>query len=269
MRFFRNNKNFIMIKEYWGDNWRQKFSDNDLDNFDAIWDLNTDWFEEPNQRRGGWSGVVRIDLNTPQGQEGIFIKRQENHITKTISHPFRGMPTFQREFKNILRSKKNNLPIFDLVYFAKRKINGNLQAILITKELTDYIPLESERFLVGGDLIKNKQHKEKLIEKVADTLRQFHQYHYQHNCLYLKHIFVKPVEDSWDVKLIDLEKLKRAFFKRDAVFRDLYTLYRHAKGWSKKDQVKFFKVYVEEKKLSLDSKKLWRSIEARMLTKSR
>ncbi|MFK8066916.1 MAG: lipopolysaccharide kinase InaA family protein [Gammaproteobacteria bacterium] len=253
-----------MIKEYWCDDWQKIFSNNNLDCFDAIWNLKTDWFEEPNQRRGGWSGVVKFDLDTPRGAEGVFIKRQENHSTKSFLHPISGVQTFEREFRNILRLQKKGLPILDLVYFAKRKVDGNDQAILITKELTDYIPLDSERFLVNGDLITTEEHKVDLINKVTDALKKIHQFHYQHNCLYLKHIFVKPVNDSWDVKLIDLEKLKWCLFKKDAVFRDLFTLHRHSESWSNKMHLKFFKSYTGEKKLSSESKKLLCSIKKKV-----
>jgi len=256
------------MKDFWNSNsWQQIFATNHLATFDAIWELETEWFEEPNKRRGGWSGVVKVDLDTADGKTCVFIKRQENHITKTLLHPVRGMPTFEREFNNILRMKKRNLPILELVYFAKRVVNGDLQSILITKALSDYIPLESERFLSSGDLIKSTAHKENLLTMVADTLRLIHQYHFQHNCLYLKHVFVKPVGDTWDIKIIDLEKLKWRFFKQDAVFRDLYTLHRHAQGWSVKDHVKLFKAYVQEQKLSPKSKKLWHAIESKVLSK--
>ncbi len=256
-----------MTKEYWCDDWYETLSNNNLGGFDAIWNLKTDWFEEPNQRRGGWSGVIKIDLTTPQGNVGIFIKRQENHGTKSLFHPIQGMPTFEREFRNIQRLQKNGLPTLDLVYFAKRIIKGNNQAILITKELTDYVSLESKRFLVKGDLVKTELHKTKLIEKVAGAIRQIHKHHYQHNCLYLKHIFVKPINDSWDIKIIDLEKLKWRLYRKDAVFRDLYTLHRHSENWSDRINVKFFKSYVGERKLSSESKKLLRSIEEKAHSK--
>jgi hypothetical protein len=253
---------------YWNNNdWQTLFAANNLDSFDAIWNLDTEWFEEPNKRRGGWSGVIKLDLNSPAGNVSVFIKRQENHITKTFRHPFKGMPTFEREFKNILRMQKQNLPIMELAYFAKRISNGKLQAILITKALTDYIPLESEKFLASGNLIKNTAHKNELLSKVAESLQQLHQHHFQHNCLYLKHIFVKPVGDSWDIKIIDLEKLKWRLCKQHAIFRDLYTLHRHAEGWTAKDHVKFFQIYMGEKKLSAQSKKLWRAIETKVMSK--
>jgi len=257
------------MKEYWNDQWQQVFANNKLTSFDTIWNLDTEWFEEPNQRRGGWSGVIKVDLDTEKGKTCVFIKRQENHISKTLLHPIKGILTFEREFENILQMQNRDLPVMETVFFAQRNIDNKRQAILITKELTGYIPLESERFLSSGDLIKNLSHKKQLLIAVADAVRSIHSHHYEHNCLYLKHIFVKPVGDAWDVKVIDLEKLKWRLFKRKAVFRDLYTLYRHAHGWSSKDHVRLFKLYVQENKLSAKSKKLWRAIEKRILSKPR
>ena len=258
------------MKEYWyNDDWQQILFDNNLDDFDDIWKLKTKWFEPPNIRRGGWSGVVKIDLDTPQGKIGIFIKRQQNHITKTFIHPIRGMLTFEREFKNFLRLIKKNIPTLEPVYFAKRNLNGDLQAILITKELLGFTPLDSEHFLKNGDIIKDKAHKDRLLNTVADTLRDLHHYHFQHNCLYLKHIFIKSKGDGWENRIIDLEKLKRTIFKRSAVFRDLYSLHKHAKGWTTKDHVKLFKYYAQEKSLSNTSKSLWKAIERRLITKHR
>lgn len=255
------------MTEYFEDNSRKMLTENNLDSFEKIWQLKVDWFEEPNIRRGGWSGVVKINLNTPQGKIGVFIKRQENHVTKSPLHPIKGQPTFEREFKNILRLQKYNIPTLEPVYFSKRNHQGNLQAILVTKELTGYTSLDSDRLLSYGDLIENKQHKNNLLKAVADTLRTMNQHHFQHNCFYLKHVFVKPTENEWDVRIIDLEKLKRTVFKKNAVFRDLFTLHRHAQGWSKKDHVRLFKYYVEEEKLSDSSKTLWRLIEKKVLSK--
>lgn len=69
--------------EYINENWRQTLQRNHAANFDALWQLQQDsWFEAPNQRRGGWSGVCKTTLTMPDGSEsGIFIKRQENHFT--------------------------------------------------------------------------------------------------------------------------------------------------------------------------------------------
>ena len=51
---------------------RTVFAANGLDGFDAFWRLPEDWFEPPNRRRGGWSGVSRHRLSLPDG--GSWVK---------------------------------------------------------------------------------------------------------------------------------------------------------------------------------------------------
>jgi hypothetical protein len=51
-----------------------------LDDFESIWNLEMEWFEEPNHKKGGWSGVGRLELNLGNsGNLNLFIKKQENH----------------------------------------------------------------------------------------------------------------------------------------------------------------------------------------------
>jgi hypothetical protein len=76
---------------------------NQLADFDRLWDLQAEWFEEPNRRRGGWSGVCRLELRG-EGEQvvPVFLKRQENHRARTLRHPFKGIPTVRRELQNLL-----------------------------------------------------------------------------------------------------------------------------------------------------------------------
>lgn len=239
--------------------WEQIFSDNNLADFDALWDLKTEWFEEPNIRRGGWSGVVKIDLDTPTGKVGVFIKRQENHISKTLAHPFKGIATFQKEFNNLNRLTKHNISTLELLYFYQK----GQQAILITKALEGHLPLDSATFH-----LLEKTDKQALLSKIAFELSAMHQCHFQHNCLYPKHIFATKITGEWDIRFIDLEKLKRTPLKKHAIERDLFTLYRHSDfNWTTKDRVYFFKAYVNEDKLSKKSKKLWYAVEKKLQAK--
>lgn len=200
--------------EYYNNGWQSILAANDLGDFDSIWNLNGQWFEQPNIRRGGWSGVVKLDLNTPQGKIGVFIKRQQNHTSKTFSHPIKGIAPFQKEFNNILQLTNKNIATLEPVYFSQQ---GG-QAILITKELSGYIPLDSKK------LSKlNQQHKQALLAKITSS-SLLHHWRFQHNCFYPKHIFVKTINGQWDVRFIDLEKLRRPCLKKYAVIRDLSTL---------------------------------------------
>ena len=89
------------MKDFISDRWRPILAHNGLSAFDALWKLEAPWFEEPNHRRGGWSGVSRCELALPgDGSTGIFLKRQENHRARLWTHPVRGAPTFLREFRH-------------------------------------------------------------------------------------------------------------------------------------------------------------------------
>ena len=65
---------------------------------------------------------------------------------------------------------------------------------------------------------------------------------------------------SWDARFIDLEKTRRLPFRSMTVRRDLDSLQRHAKGWSRTDRLRFYLAYRNEKKLSPCSKRLLKSI---------
>lgn len=258
------------MKEYIDSKWDQIFQLNKLENFESIWNLEAGWFEEPNKRRGGWSGVSRLSLKNETGKSvGVFLKRQENHNTKVWTHPFKGVPTFYRELKNILRFAANGIPTVEPVYFASRYKNGKSQAILMTKELEGFESLDSSTYARESCLMQNKTRRIQIMHAVADVLRKMHGYGFQHNCLYSKHIFVRPAENEWKVKLIDLEKLSRSFYKKKAMMRDLYTLPRHISGWRRSDRLKFLKIYMQEEKLSPQSKVIWREIQNRMLAKNK
>ena len=257
------------MEDYFPNRWREILHHNDLDSFDKLWDLQLDWFEEPNQRRGGWSGVSRCDLDLPEGgKTGVFIKRQENHITRTLFHPF-GMSTFIREIQNILRFKKAAIPALEPVYFAVRKVEGDLRAILCTEALDGYEPLENlvERWLKDG--WPDRKNRQRLMEAVASVMAKMHDHKIQHNCFYPKHIFVRLSETELRIRIIDLEKAKVKMFRRHASFRDLYALNRHAKGWSRTDRLRFFLLYLGRERLDREAKLLWRKIVKRTIRKTK
>ncbi|MBE9516184.1 MAG: hypothetical protein IME93_04320 [Proteobacteria bacterium] len=78
------------------------------------------WPVSGQRSRGGWSGVSRVDIKDTDGNShGIFIKRQENHTYKSLSHPL-GELMFVREFHNINVYHKANVPTLDVIYFATR-----------------------------------------------------------------------------------------------------------------------------------------------------
>jgi len=66
------------MANYFTTHWREKLDEAHLGDFQACWDYPGEWFEPPNYRRGGFSGVVRLELafddikegGKPPGEEG-------------------------------------------------------------------------------------------------------------------------------------------------------------------------------------------------------
>jgi len=250
----------MAIHEYIGEGWQGILQHNHADGFEQLWALDADhWFEPPNQRRGGWSGVVRTKLALPEGGEvGIFIKRQENHFYRAIATFFFPRATFAREYDNLLQFVNLGIPTLDVVYFGQRKLKGKVQAILITRELEGYQSLEDPTF--RSRLREEPCLRKILISKLAHVIQTMHSRHMQHNCLYPKHIFVKSAGAWIDIRIIDLEKAKWRLFTRHAMLRDLGTLHRHTTEWSKTDRLRFFLACIDQKHLDKQSKALLRAI---------
>ena len=58
---------------------------NAMSDFEYYWQQQGEWVEEPNQRRGGESGVQR--LSDAKGKV-LYAKRQVGHIYRSLRHPF-------------------------------------------------------------------------------------------------------------------------------------------------------------------------------------
>lgn len=258
------------MQDYLAPSWKSIFEHNGLRDFDDFWTLQAQWFEVPNQRRGGWSGVARCELILPGGGvRRIFLKRQENHVTRNWRHPIRGMATLVREFKNFQRLEQCQVPTASVVYFSQRNSQGRLQAILATEELTGFRSLDelTKQWLVQG--WPSLAERRRLIEATAGAIRQMHQARFRHNCLAAKHVFVKLPEtpgQSVEVRIIDLEKGRWNPFPTRAARSDLSLLLRHCPAWRATDRVRFYKAYLQLERLR-GAKELWQAVAKRNQSK--
>ena len=259
------------MKDYLNEHWRAILAHNGLADFDSLWELKAQWFEEPNHRRGGWSGVSRCELKRPDGGTcAIFLKRQENHKARLWNHPVRGAPTFLREFQHVIRYRANGIASLEPIYFAMRKVGKDHRAILITEELTGFTSVEDQvqRWLKEG--APPRPVRLRILAAVATLLRDMHAHGIQHNCFFPKHVFTRTNEDgSVDARVIDLEKSRWRPSRTLCAMRDLYTLNHHSQCWSRSDRLWFFKEYLNIKHLTTYAKWLWRRIENRSTRKNR
>ena len=259
------------MNDYLNESWRTALEINGLDDFDSLWQREMAWFEEPNRRRGGWSGVSRCEVRMPDGgRRALFVKRQENHGTFSLKHPFRGVPTFEREFKHLMNYRAKGIPTLEPVYYAARQSRGCQRAILITEELTGFASLEDHvnRWLKDGAPPRSKRRQ--ILKSVADLLQLIHDNHIQHSCFLTKHVFIRLCDDgSVEARVIDLEKSRWRPFKTLCAMRDLHSLNRFSSCWGVIDRLWFFKTYLGASRLTRYAKWLWRNVASRSMRKNR
>ncbi len=259
------------MEDFINEKWRPILAHNGLSDFDSLWQLQANWFEDPNYRRGGWSGVSRCELALPEGGScAIFLKRQENHVARLWNHPIKGAPTFLREFQHIMHYRKCNVPSLEPVYFAMRKVGKDHRAILVSEELTGFVSIEDrvQRWLKTG--APSLPTRKRMMSAVADLLRNMHAHGIQHNCFFPKHVFTRfNADGSVDVRVIDLEKSRWRPFRIFCTIRDLYTLNHHSLCWSRADRLWFLKQYLQTSTLTSYTKWLWHHIEKRSVRKNR
>ena len=254
----------MTIHEYINEDWRAILRHNQAETFERLWQLDRkDWFEPPNSGRGGWSGVVRQEFSLPEGgKTGVFIKFQENHVYRSWKNLFCLSATFEREFRNLQHYRSLGIPTQEPIYFGHRNINGDLRAILVTRELEGYQAFDADCYSPICKLDRTR--RKRYFQSVATTLQQMHGCNLMHNGLYLKHIFVRENDDgSVDTRLIDLEKARWRPIKRLIAIRDFGSLHRHASGWSRTDRLRLFLAYRQEARLGKESRKILGSILGR------
>ena len=259
------------MKDFVNERWRSILAHNGLSDFDALWKREAAWFEEPNFRRGGWSGVSRCELLLPEGGTcAIFLKRQENHKARLWSHPIAGASTFLREFNHIMHYRKCGISSLEPVYFGMRKVGQDDRAILATEELTGFVSMEDRVQVWRKEGAPPRAVRLSILNEIAKLLRNMHEHGVQHNCFFPKHVFVRINPDqSVEARVIDLEKSRWRPSKLLCAMRDLYTLNYHSMSWSRSDRLWFFKQYLGLSRLTSYAKWLWRTIAARSLRKKR
>ncbi len=225
--------------------YQQIFAQHQLDGFEHLWQKQIAWFEEPNQRRGGWSGVGQLILPSVDGELNVFVKKQQNHGRRTLLHPIKGEPTFRREFERLTFLDAQQIKAPKVVCYGEQKIDNQDCAILATETLLGFEPLDvvTQRWFSAQQ--KTRQQKRELLKTVALTVRAFHKAGLVHRALYPKHLFVKNAEIKPEVAFIDLEKARFSYFFLYRAYFDLAALNRHAEHWSVSDRLYFFLQYFQ------------------------
>lgn len=254
------------MQDYLDEAWRATLARHGLADFEGLWHLEAPWFEEPNRRRNGWSGVARLDFGQPGAAAVVvFLKRQENHNTFSWRHPLRGIPTLLREFRHIMHYRACQVPTLEPVFFAARTVAGKSRAILVTQGLTGFLPLDH---WLAEDAPRPLGQRRTCLVAVARLLSSMHRHGIQHNCFFPKHVFVRAAaNNTMEARVIDLEKSRWRPLALPCALRDLDTLNRHSPGWSRTDRMRFLLTYLGSKRMTPYGKWLWRRLVARAARK--
>lgn len=186
-----------------------------------------EWVEQPNQRRGGMSGVQRL-----RGVDGrlLYRKQQVDHCYRDWRHPF-GEPTVLREQRALRAFAALGVRVPQLVYCATRQRDGQQQAVLVTAALEGFDSLES-CYARGDQLRWSEPQRSRIFRQLGSLLARLHQARWQHGCLYPKHIFLRIDGEAVELALLDLEKSRRRLTRQRAARHDLRQLRRHS-SWGR------------------------------------
>jgi hypothetical protein len=229
------------LRQFISHRYRRLLKHHALNTFQDFWGLPENWVEEPNNRRGGWSGVSFHKLSDNNGDSfSIFVKRQENHKYFSFGNPCQARPTFFREFTNIYHLEQIGVPSVEPVFYGERFVNDRLQAVLATVALDHYSELNA---LFKRPSIKESIRKT-ILYRIADTLRLIHSRHLRHGSLSGAHVLVKLHEDdSFDIRILDLEKMRRSWYHLYAAIRDIERFVRHTPTLNKIEHAEFVRHY--------------------------
>ncbi|ROH85579.1 lipopolysaccharide kinase [Pseudomethylobacillus aquaticus] len=255
--------------EFIADDYRALLSSNALDRFDLAWARNVAWVEPPNLDRGGFSGVGRLGLQAAGGSTvHVYLKRQENHVRKSLAHPWRGEPTLLREFSIIQHLQRHGVPTLEPILFCTQSRSGQQRAVMVTLSLEGYVPMDV--FTQSADFLgMSLTQKRAFIAAAANIIKEMHAAGVQHRALYAKHVFVKLQSGQFKLALIDLEKARKSWLPLASTYFDLTTLNYRTAVWSRTSRLYFLKQYFAVARLTGWQKLIGRLIAARSIKKQK
>jgi hypothetical protein len=261
--FALNGQGNVHLKDYIHKDYARRLAINRLNTFDQIWAYQQEWFEEPNSRRGGWSGVGRLVLPSEKGTCRVFLKRQEDHQRRTVWHPFAGEPTFACEFRTMMYLQRRGVSVPRPVFFGRRIVDGHARAILMTEELVGFKSLEDLTKDLFSEGTASVSVQRQILRGAAMAVKSLHAARIQHRSLYPKHLFVRwPSESIPEVVVIDLERSRVKWFSAIRTVSDLATLNRRAVHWSRTARMYFLLQYLGVSRMTG-----WQKLLCRLIVK--
>jgi len=250
------------IKQQWiAPEWEDALKNADLLDIEALTTREFDWFEEPNRRRGGWSGVTRIVLNpdaAPQDQQAVFLKIQQNHFYRAPSTFFLKRLSFAREFDALqaLAPVVSCMP--NLLQFAQWKHDGNQGSLIITEALEGLQPFDQWlRKQKNATTPHQSEPIRKALQSIASAARELHNAGWAHFGFHPKHAFIRKDENgNYSTCLIDLEKARQPLLSTQCTVEDVSRFLRHSIDLNNQEKVEYLRAYFQTDTFSNSQKRM-------------
>ena len=241
---------FKIQKTWIAPQWESALKDAGLLDIEAVSKREFDWFETPNHRRGGWSGVTRIVLNpdaAPTDQQAVFLKIQQNHFYRAPSTFFLKRLSFAREFNALqaLAPLVNCMP--KLLQFSQWKHDGNHGALIITEALEGLEPFDQWlREQKNAPTPHQSAPTLKALKSIATAAREVHDTGWAHFGFYPKHAFIRKDENGdYTTCLIDLEKARQPLSSKQSTIEDVSRFLRHSTELNNEEKVAYLRAYFQ------------------------
>ncbi len=241
-----------------------------IDGWDGLWNLDHQWVQPPNERRGGFQGVARYRWSTGDGETlVVYLKVHRNRVSLTPAHPVKGVPTLRREVASLRRLDFLGIPVTPPVFYAERSVDGERRAMMMTEELVGFASLKDVVGTWKERTWPGPAHRRVLIDKVARILATVNARALKMNAFTEEHIFVRGEGQAVEVSLVDCERCKRVWSRRYATVGDLATLDRTAHRWSRTDRWRFLRAYLGRRASRAHIKTLWKRTLSRRRRKAK
>lgn len=249
------------VEKLWvSSQWEERLKEAGLLDIEATTKQEFDWFEAPNRRRGGWSGVTRIVLNpnaAPEDQQAVFLKIQQNHFFRAPANLFRKQLTFEREFSVLQQMSTVSKSIPETVLFAKWRVGSDSGSILVTKALDNWLPLTDWLKGSNGLTPPDEPTLLKALEAIATASRQINDAGWVHLCYSAKHLFLLPQEDgSFKSCVIDFEKTRKHLVSSYRSMKDCSHFMRHTPNLTDSHKLHYLKAYFQTETFTAAQKRI-------------
>ena len=254
------------IKKLWiASDWESTLRDAGLLDIESVSKREFDWFEAPNRRRGGWSGVTRLVLNpdaAPQDQQAVFLKIQQNHFYRAPSTFFLKRLSFAREFDALqaLAPVVSCMP--NLLQFTQWQHDGNQGSLIITEALEGLQPFDQWLREQKNAATPHKSEPiRKALQSIASAAREVHNAGWAHFGFYPKHAFIRKDENgNYSTCLIDLEKARQPLRSSQCTIEDVSRFLRHSPDLNNEGKVEYLRAYFQTDTFSDAQKRMIRKM---------